>query len=110
MQFQEMTNKQWDMIESHLPKPAKTGRPRTNDRMILNGIMFVLITRCRWTELPTRYGSKSTAHRRFQNLQQKRVWQKILSTAIKSAYSSNKLQLQKISIDSSSIPAKKGAA
>ena len=110
MQFQEITNKQWDMIESHLPKPAKTGRPRANDRMILNGIMFVLITGCRWTELPARYGSKSTAHRRFQNLQQKRVWQKILSTVIKSAYSSNKLQLQKISIDSSSIPAKKGAA
>ena len=110
MQFQEITNKQWDMIESHLPRPAKTGRPRANDRMILNGIIFVLITGCRWTELPARYGSKSTAHRRFQNLQQKRVWQKILSAAIKSAHQSGKIQLQKISIDSSSIPAKKGAA
>ncbi len=108
MQFQEITDKQWNMIESHLPSPAKTGRPRTDDRMVLNGIMFVLVTGCRWTELPARYGSKSTAHRRFQNLQQKRVWQKILSGIIKSAHSSSKLNLQKISVDSSSISAKKG--
>jgi len=54
-------------------------------------------------------GSKSTAHRRLQDWQQKKVWQKILSGAIKSAYKSGKMQLQKISVDSSSITAKKRA-
>ncbi|PIW34464.1 MAG: hypothetical protein COW26_07135 [Nitrosopumilales archaeon CG15_BIG_FIL_POST_REV_8_21_14_020_33_23] len=29
--------------------------------------------------MPKRYSSKSTAHSRLQNWQQKRVWQKILS-------------------------------
>jgi len=58
-------------------------------------------------EMPERHGSKSTAHRILQNLQQKGVWPKILSDTIKSAHS-GKLQLQKISVDSSSIPAKKG--
>ncbi|MCH7967476.1 MAG: hypothetical protein IIB02_08725 [Thaumarchaeota archaeon] len=38
----------------------------------------------------------------------KGVWKKILSCAIKSAHSSSKINLQKISVDSSSIPAKKG--
>ena len=107
MQFQEITNKQWSMVKSHLPKPAKTGRPRCDDRTTINAIMFVAITGCRWTELPIQYGSKSTAHRRFQDWQQKGVWKKILSKLIKSAHKQNKLQLQKISIDSSSIPAKK---
>ena len=108
MQFQEISDKQWNIIQKHLPSPARTGRPRYDDRTTINGIMFVLITGCRWSEMPERYGSKSTAHRRLQNWQQKRVWQKILSDAIKSAHKSGKLQLQKISIDSSTIAAKKG--
>jgi len=58
------------------------------------------------TELPAVYGSKSTAHRRFQNLQEQGIWKRILSGIIKSAHKSGKLQ--KISIDSSSISAKKG--
>ena len=39
MQFQELTDKQWDIIKRHIPKPAHTGRPRSNDRRILNGII-----------------------------------------------------------------------
>ncbi|PJC51179.1 MAG: hypothetical protein CO032_00825 [Nitrosopumilales archaeon CG_4_9_14_0_2_um_filter_34_16] len=108
MQFQEISDKQWETIQKHLPSPARTGRPRHDDRHTINGIMFVLVTGCRWEEMPKRYGSKSTAHRRLQNWQQKRVWQKILSCAIKSAHQSGRIQLQKISVDSSSIPAKKG--
>lgn len=109
MKFQEISDKQWETIQSHLPKPARTGRPRCDDRTIINGIMFVLVTGCRWGEMPKRYGSKSTAHLRLQKWQQKRIWQEILSGIIKSAHHSSKISLQKISVDSSTIPAKKGA-
>lgn len=54
MQFQEITNKQLDMIEPHLPKPARTGRPRADDRTMINAIIFVLTTGCRWIDLPAR--------------------------------------------------------
>jgi hypothetical protein len=57
--------------------------------------------------MPNRYGFKSTANKRLQNWQQIGVWQKILSEIIKSTHSSGKLNLQKISVDSSSVPAKK---
>lgn len=109
MKYQELSDKQWNMIESHLPKHASTGRPRCNDRTTINGIIYVLIAGCRWSEMPKRYGDDSTANRRLNKWQQKGIWQKILSAAIKSANSSGKLNLQKISIDSSSVPAKKGA-
>ena len=109
MQFKELTDKQWNVIEQYLPKPAKTGRPRSNDRNTINGIIYVLISGCRWSEMPKRYGFKSTANRRLQNWQQKGIWKKILVSAIKTAHSSGKLNLQKISVDSSSISNKKGA-
>ena len=108
MQFQELSDKQWSRIKPHLPKPAKTGRPRCDDRTIINGIIYVLISGCRWREMPDRYGSKSTAHLRLQTLQKRGTWKKILTNAIKSAHKQNKLKLQKISVDSSSISAKKG--
>lgn len=108
MQFTELTDKQWETIQKHLPPPASTGRPRSNDRMILNGIIYVLICGCRWEEMPKRYGDDSTANRRLNKWQQNGIWKNILSDAIKSAYKSGKLNLEKISIDSSSIAAKKG--
>ena len=109
MIHKEMTDSQWKSIVKHLPKPARTGRPRCDDRTAINGILFVLTVGCRWEELPEKYGSKSTAHLRFQELQQKGIWKKILSKLIKSAYKQGKIDLRNISIDSSSIAAKKGA-
>ena len=48
MQFQELNNKQCNMIEPHIPKPARTGHPRSDDGMVLNGIIiYVLISGCR---------------------------------------------------------------
>ena len=69
------------MMSPHLPKSARTGRPVADDRKTVNGILFVKIIGCRWTEMPEKYGSKSTAHRRLQNWQQRRIWKKILSAA-----------------------------
>ncbi len=43
MKFTKMTDLQWHTIEKHLPKPAKTGRPRADDRTTVDAIMFVLI-------------------------------------------------------------------
>ena len=105
-----MSDVQWNTIVKHLPKPAKTGRPRCNDRTTINGILFVLTTGCRWVDMPEKYGSKSTTHLRFSELQKKGVWKKVLSKLIKSAHRQGKIDLQKISVDSSSIAAKKGAS
>jgi len=107
MKYQELSDKQWKTIVKYLPKYARTGRPRCDDRTTINGILFVAITGCRWEELPEKYGSKSTVHLRLQNWQQKGIWKKNLSKLIKSTHKQNKINLRYISIDSSSIPAKK---
>ena len=109
MQFIELNDNQWKSIIPHLPKPASTGRPRSNDRTTIHGIIYVLISGCRWAEMPKICGDDSTANLRLHKWQQKGIWKKILRCAIKSAHKSGKINLQKISIDSSSIPAKKGA-
>ena len=62
----------WSKIQPLLPPHVNThrfggGRPRTNDRKCLNGILFVLRTGCQWNALnATGICPSSTAHDRFQ--------------------------------------------
>jgi transposase len=39
-----------------------------DDRMVLNGILYILITRYRWMGMPLEYGSCKTACKRIKIL------------------------------------------
>jgi transposase len=62
----------WQRIEPLIPEHVNShrfggGRPRVGDRVILDGIFFVLRTGCQWRALDaTGICSGSTAHDRFQ--------------------------------------------
>ena len=73
--FKKLTDSQWNTLKPHIPKPAKTGRSKSDERTTINAIIFVLITDCRQIDLLVviQYGLKSSAHRRFQDLQQKGI-------------------------------------
>ncbi|RLE68618.1 MAG: hypothetical protein DRJ34_02665 [Thermoprotei archaeon] len=47
-QGHKLTDEQWERIRPLLPPPAQTGRPRADDRKVLNGILYVLRTGCAW--------------------------------------------------------------
>jgi len=48
-------------------KPRKKpGRPRTNDRPLFDGVIWVLRTGAQWGAVPRAFGPKSTVHDRFQ--------------------------------------------
>jgi transposase len=73
-------------IKKVLPKEKspKTvgGRPIVPYRKVLDGILYVLRTRCQWKMLPKEHGSGSTIHRRFQEWNSmnvfKNIWIKLL--------------------------------
>ncbi len=108
MKFTEITDRQRNMMEPLLPKPAATGRPRSNDRMVLNGIICLLVSGCGWGEMPKTCGDGLTANPRLRKRQEFGIWKKILGCAIKSAHKSGRISLEKTSVDSSSVPSKKG--
>lgn len=71
----DLTDKEWSFLEPLLPPRAKTGRPRSNDRQTLNGILYVLSTGCRWEDLPPeRYGSGKTCWYRFKQWRESGLW------------------------------------
>lgn len=53
-------------IVMELDPPARTGRPRTDDRQALNGIIYELRTGCQWNVLPKEFGDDSSVHRTLQ--------------------------------------------
>jgi hypothetical protein len=78
--FSELTDKQWDLVSGQLPPQAKVGRPRIDDRRIVNGILWVFTTGSRWADIPRKYGAHSTCHFRFKSWQKQGVWRNIWLT------------------------------
>jgi transposase len=71
----------WDTIAPllpvHRPDP-RGGRPRVDDRVCFNAIVFVLFTGIAWRHLPREFGvSPATAHRRLAAWQTAGVWERL---------------------------------
>jgi transposase len=66
----DLTDEQWQTLDPLIPKPRKRrddrGRPWKSRRSVLNGVLRVLRTDAPWADLPDRYPSFQTCHRRFQ--------------------------------------------
>jgi len=75
----------WELIRDILPpekREGTVGRPQVANRVILEGILYRMITGCQWKKIPAEYGSGSTCHERFQewvgdNIFE-RVWKRCL--------------------------------
>jgi transposase len=78
--LREIPEDLWKLIEPLLPPdkpPGANGRPRAPNRMVLNGILYVLRTGCQWKMVPRQYSSGSTCHLRFQTWVRAGVFEKV---------------------------------
>lgn len=72
----------FEQVEPHLP-PEQTvgprgGRPRVPHFQVLKVIWYVLVTGCRWQDVPLELGcSGRTAHRRLQAWEEAGVWDRV---------------------------------
>src|SRR5262249_33758223 len=103
-----LTDEQWAFIQPFLPLPARTGRPRANDRRTLEGILYVLITGCRWQDLPREYGAPTTVWRRLKRWGEAGVWERIWRAALAALDLQCQLDWSMAFLDGSFVPAKKG--
>ena len=66
--FEGLSDLEWKLFEDLLPQPPEKrgrGMPHVPFRKVLNTQLYVLITGCRWCDIPQgeQWGSKSSAHR-----------------------------------------------
>ena len=78
----ELTDFEWKAIEPHLPNKPR-GVPRVDDRRVLNGIFWVLRSGAPWSEMPERYGHRTTVYNRFNRWRKAGVWDRLMDAIVK---------------------------
>ena len=110
----DLTDEQWKIIEPLLPpdrvRADRRGRPWSDRRKILNGALWILRTGAPWQDLPPRYGSYQTGHRRFQNWVRSGVIERVLLTLAQHLKEAGGLDVKECFVDGTFVPAKKGGA
>ena len=80
----DLNDREWAIVEPLLPTDVR-GKPRVDDRRVLNGIFYVLRTHCPWRDLPERYGPRMTVYNRFNRWAKRGVWEPVFAAlAVKS--------------------------
>ena len=76
----ELTDAEWEQLKEYFPdrQLGDIGRPRNDDRQMLNGLLWIIRTGAPWRDLPERYGAWSTVYSRFRQWQESGLFQKIL--------------------------------
>lgn len=103
----------WRLIKKWLPKPRQRrgpGRPRIDNRPVLNGIWYVLWTGCQWKAVHRDWFgvSSSVLHQRFQSWQQAGIFDRVLKALVRFYGRQRHIQWKWQSIDSKSCPAPLG--
>ncbi|QBR84945.1 IS5 family transposase [Legionella israelensis] len=75
-----LTDEEWNKIKDCLPgKAGDPGRSGTNNRLFIEGIMWMAQNGARWRALPKEYGKWSTVHKRFICWSKRGIWQMIFN-------------------------------
>ena len=109
----DLTDEQWTVVQPLIPAPPKRadgrGRPRIDDRAILNGILWIMRTGAQWMDMPERYPSYQTCHRRFQEWVKAGAFEEILKALANDLKERGDLDLSECFVDGTFVIAKKGA-
>lgn len=108
----DLTDEQWAVLEPLIPIPVPRadgrGRPRHEPRAVLNGILWILRTGAQWADLPERYPSRPTCHRRFQAWSRDGTLDAILRALARDLEERGEICIEESFIDGMFAPAKKG--
>ncbi len=74
----DLTDAQWQLIESCFPKPSKRGRPHEHAfRELLNAIFYLVKTGCQWRNLPKDFAPWPTVYHYFRLWKGNGLWLEI---------------------------------
>src|SRR5512147_2620658 len=74
----DLTDDEWEQLEPLLPGNALHGRPWSDHRMVMNGVLHRVRAGCPWRDLPARFGPWKTVYNRHRRWSGDGTWESIL--------------------------------
>ena len=95
----DLTDEQWERIQPLLPpeNTGKKGRPRKDDRTMLNGMLWMNHSGAQWRQLPECYGPWQSVYARFAKWRDDGIWETIFTALSQDA------DMENLSIDSTCV-------
>jgi putative transposase len=80
----ELSEAQWERIRDFLPgRKEHVGRTAEDNRNFVNGVLWVLRSGARWSDLPERYGKYKSVHKRFVRWAHSGVWERVFHELVR---------------------------
>lgn len=79
-----LTDFQWEIVKPLLPEAAKTGRPRTCLREVIDAIFFLTKSGCQWRLLPNEFPNWKTVYHHFRVWSRGDLWE-VINAALRDA-------------------------
>ncbi|WP_107486547.1 MULTISPECIES: IS5 family transposase [unclassified Streptomyces] len=106
----DLTNREWSLLEPHLPPSGGRGGRWNDHRTVVNGILFRIRTGVPWRDLPERYGSWKTVYERHRRWSADGTWDRILQSVQADADLVGRIDWSMVGVDSTSCRAHQHAA
>ena len=110
MRRHALSDEQWSLIAPLLPAPASTGRPRSDGRRLVEGILWVVRTGAPWRDLPGRFGPWQTVYHWFNAWTRDGTWDRILEALQMRLDAEGRIDWDLWCVDGSNIRASRAAA
>lgn len=107
----EVSEEEWAILDGVIPKSkAKTGRPASDRRTMLNGLMWILSTGAQWRDLPERFGPWETVYGTFNKWRASGVFDAIVNALHLRLDQEGKIDWDLWCIDGTSVRGSRSAA
>ena len=76
-----LTEAEWRLLKELLPpERGRKNRPASDNRPIVNGILWRIRTGAPWRDVPEKYGKWMTVYQRFRRWSEAGIWEAVATT------------------------------
>ncbi|MGW5450190.1 IS5 family transposase [Streptomyces asiaticus] len=105
----DLTNAEWDRLESFLPRGGTRGGRWSDHRRVINGVLYRVRTGVQWRDLPERFGPWETVYKRHRRWSADGTWKMLLSKVQAAEDAADRIDWD-VSVDSTAVRAHQHAA
>ena len=101
----ELPDAPWDLVADIFYESRRSGRPRTDDRLMLNGVHWVLCSGTAWRDMAERFGPWSTVYQRYRDWRNRGAFDQMLKRLHIKLNEQGLIDLETWMIDSTAVRA-----